>query len=144
MPDKCAPQWLDSPNGENYGTDPMASTSITWAEMVDNSDPMAQPAVPYVWPNSGDGVFPGLEALYGDMESKDIEGTMELESVDYDGSDEDMPATMPADGDEPADDTADDTATEPADEVTPPPSSAHAMSGSLAAIVLLMAGAIVM
>ena len=132
MPDKCAPQWLDSPNGKDYGTDPMKSTSITWAEMVDNSDPMAQPAVPYVWPNSGDGVFPGLEALYGDMESKDIEGTMELESIDYDGSD----------GDEPADDTV----TEPEVESTPPPtpSSAHIMSGSLAGIVLLMAGAIVM
>lgn len=142
MPDKCAPQWLDSPNGKDYGTDPMKSTSITWAEMVDNSDPMAQPAVPYVWPNGGDGVFPGLEALYGDMESKDIEGTMELESIDYDGSDGDEPATMPADGDEPADDTV----TEPEVESTPPPtpSSAHIMSGSLAAIVLLMAGAIVM
>jgi hypothetical protein len=64
MPDMCPKEWLDSPNGAGYGTDEMSSTSNTWCEMDNNADPMAQPLVPYKWPNSGNGSFPGLE-LYG-------------------------------------------------------------------------------
>jgi hypothetical protein len=66
--------WLESPNGQGYGADKMTSTSITWAEMDDNKDPIAQPAVPYKWPNAGDGIFPGHE-LYGDMLIKPAGGT---------------------------------------------------------------------
>ena len=83
MPDKCASEWLDSPNGQGYAADPMKTTSITWAEMIDNNDPMSQPLVPYAWPNSGDGVYPGLEKLYGDAESKDIAFTTTLPVHDH-------------------------------------------------------------
>jgi len=83
MPDKCASEWLDSPNGQGYAADPMKTTSITWAEMIDNNDPMSQPLVPYAWPNSGDGVYPGLEKLYGDAESKDIAFTTTLPDLEY-------------------------------------------------------------
>lgn len=64
MPDQCASEWLSSPNGAGYGTDNKTATSITWSEMDDNADPMAQPSVPYIWPNSGDGVYPGHKILY--------------------------------------------------------------------------------
>ena len=64
MPDKCPSTWLDSPNGKGYGADAETATSITWSEMADNSDPMAQPALPYAWPNKGDGIFPGYKMLY--------------------------------------------------------------------------------
>lgn len=73
-PTQCPGTWLDSPNGQGYGTDKMTSTSITWAEMEDNDDPMAQPAVPYKWPNSGDGIYPGHE-LYGDLMIKPAPGS---------------------------------------------------------------------
>lgn len=63
-PNVCPTTWLDSPNGKNYGQDKMTSTSITWAEMDNNEDHMAQPALPYKWPNSGKGIYPGHE-LYG-------------------------------------------------------------------------------
>ena len=63
-PNVCPTTWLDSPNGKNYGEDKMTSTSITWAEMDNNEDHMAQPALPYKWPNSGKGIYPGHE-LYG-------------------------------------------------------------------------------
>lgn len=79
-PERCPSTWLDSPNGEGYGTDPMTSTSITWSEMTDNTDPMAQPSVPYVWPNSGDGIYPGKE-LYGDLKIKPAPGTYVTEFV---------------------------------------------------------------
>lgn len=64
MPEKCAPEWLDSPNGENYGKDPLTATSITWAVMENESDPMSQPEVPYAWPNASKGKFPGIDTLY--------------------------------------------------------------------------------
>ena len=83
MPDNCPAEWLDSPNGKDYAADGMKTTSITWAEMVDNDDPMAQPVVPYVWPNAGSGVYPGYEMLYGDVESKDIDGTYTMSDVEY-------------------------------------------------------------
>jgi hypothetical protein len=73
-PEKCPSTWLDSPNGENYGSDKMTSTSITWSEMDNNEDPMAQPAVPYKWPNSGNGIYPGHE-LYGDKLIKPAPGS---------------------------------------------------------------------
>merc|ERR1711966_378051 len=60
LPDDCPSTWLDSPNGQGYGAADDTSTSITWSEMKDNDDPMSQPAVPYVWPNAGDGVYPGF------------------------------------------------------------------------------------
>lgn len=84
MPDKCASEWLQSPNGQGYGTDPMTSTSITWCEMDDNMDPIAQPALPYKWPNSGEAsIFPGLE-LYGDKPVKKAPGVYVNEVVDID------------------------------------------------------------
>jgi len=42
--------------------------------MVNNDDPISQPAVPYVWPNSGNGIFPGHE-LYGDFAIKPAPGS---------------------------------------------------------------------
>jgi hypothetical protein len=72
-PTKCPSTWLDSPNAKGYGADKMKSTSITWSEMDDNSDPMAQPIVPYQWPNAGDGIYPGHE-LYGDLMVKPAPG----------------------------------------------------------------------
>lgn len=73
MPEKCDSKWLDSPNGMNYAASDFTSTSITWAEMDNNDDPMAQPAVPYIWPNSGNGIFPGLE-LYEEKDSREAPG----------------------------------------------------------------------
>ena len=61
----------------------MKTTSITWAEMIDNNDPMSQPLVPYAWPNSGDGIYPGFEKLYGEAESKDIAFTTTLPGLEY-------------------------------------------------------------
>ena len=71
MPDKCAAQWLDSPNGQGYAADSTKSTAIVWAEMDSNALPWAQPMVPYKWPNSEDGIFPGHTMLYGDSDSKE-------------------------------------------------------------------------
>lgn len=51
--------------------------------MVDNNDPISQPAVPYVWPNCDNGIFPGYPTLYGSSESKDIPDTIEIEGIDY-------------------------------------------------------------
>jgi len=73
-PQACPATWLDSPNGKDYQTDKTKSTSITWSEMDDNSDPMAQPLVPYKWPNSGDGIYPGHEA-YGGLMIKPVSGS---------------------------------------------------------------------
>lgn len=75
-PDVCPSTWLDSPNGKSYigADDDMKSTSITWAETEDNDDPMAQPKVPYKWPNSGNGLYPGHE-LYGGFMVKPAGGS---------------------------------------------------------------------
>lgn len=85
MPDKCASEWLSSPNGQGYAADPMKTTSITWAEMIDNTNPMSQPLIPYAWPNSEPegGIYPGLSMLYGDADSKDINFTTTLPNFDY-------------------------------------------------------------
>lgn len=72
-PEACPSTWLDSPNGQGYGMDAKTSTSITWSEMEDNYDPMAQPAVPYAWPNSGNGIYPGKE-LYDGLLFKPVPG----------------------------------------------------------------------
>jgi hypothetical protein len=86
MPEKCPALWLRSPNGEGYAQDDLKATSITWSEMDDNMDPMAQPSVPYVWPNAGDGVFPGHSKLYGDDKStKAAPGLYVNEYVDVTG-----------------------------------------------------------
>lgn len=77
--DVCPKQWLDSPNGKSYG-DKLKSTSITWAEMEDNTDPMSQPAVPYKWPNSGNGIYPGHE-LYDGKLIKPVAGSYVTEFV---------------------------------------------------------------
>ena len=73
-PKECPSTWLDSPNAKDYGADAKKSTSITWSEMDDNSDPMAQPIVPYQWPNAGDGIYPGHE-LYGGLAIKPAAGS---------------------------------------------------------------------
>jgi hypothetical protein len=66
MPQQCPSEWLKSPNGKGYkNADEKLSTSITWSAMVNENDPISQPAVPYVWPNKGEGIFPGHE-LYGE------------------------------------------------------------------------------
>lgn len=72
-PSVCTSTWLDSPNAEGYAASDMTTTSITWSEMDDNEDPMAQPLLPYTWPNSGDGIYPGLE-LYGGKPFKPAPG----------------------------------------------------------------------
>ena len=48
--------------------------------MDDNMNPMAQPAVPNQWPNSGDGFFPGHE-LYDGKLIKPAPGTYVTELV---------------------------------------------------------------
>lgn len=73
-PDSCPSTWLDSPNGANYG-DKYNSTSITWAEMDDNKNQIAQPMCPYKWPNSGDGIFPGHELYDKDAIVKPVAGS---------------------------------------------------------------------
>jgi len=73
-PADCPATWLESPNGKGYGADSKTSTSITWSEMDDNNNPMAQPLVPYQWPNSGNGIYPGHE-LYGDSTFKSVSGS---------------------------------------------------------------------
>lgn len=82
MPDMCAPQWLDTPNGQGYGSDSTKSTAIVWAEMDNNDDPMAQPMVPYKWPNSESGIYPGHTMLYGESESKEAPAPYVIEFVD--------------------------------------------------------------
>jgi hypothetical protein len=82
MPDMCAPQWLDSPAGKGYATDSTKSTAIVWSEMDNNDDPMSQPAVPYVWPNSETGIYPGHTMLYGDSASKEAPAPYVKEFVD--------------------------------------------------------------
>lgn len=84
MPEKCESEWLQSPNGQGYGEDPMKSTSITWCEMDDNMNPIAQPALPYKWPVEEKGsIFPGLE-LYDDKPLKPAPGVYVNEVVDID------------------------------------------------------------
>jgi len=80
MPSLCPKEWLQSPNAEGYGKTE-TSTSITWAEMEDNKNPMSQPQVPYQWPNSNDGIFPGHDELYGDSDLKSVNGFYVLEKV---------------------------------------------------------------
>jgi len=83
MPKKCPTKWLDSPNGQNYGEDATKSTSITWAEMEDNDDPMSQPKVSYIWPNAvglDGGIFPGHKLYNGKM-VKPAPGTYVTEVV---------------------------------------------------------------
>lgn len=71
-PEMCPSEWLKTPNAKDYGV-PERSTSITWAEMIDNEDPMSQPVVPYKWPNSGSGSYPGHE-LYTGLNIKPVGG----------------------------------------------------------------------
>jgi len=90
---ECPSEWLKSPNGENYGTDETTSTSITWCEMADNANPMAQPLVPYAWPNTGKGLYPGLN-LYNASATKaapglyitEVVGGVKLEDDSHDSS----------------------------------------------------------
>lgn len=74
MPDKCPKEWLESPNGKNYAKDEKTSTAITWCEMDDNDFVMAQPKVPYQWPNTDSGKYPGLKRLYGDAPKRSAKG----------------------------------------------------------------------
>lgn len=78
-PEMCHPEWLKTPNAKDYGV-PERSTSITWAEMIDNDDPMSQPVVPYKWPNSGSGSYPGHE-LYGGLAMKPVDGVYVTDKV---------------------------------------------------------------
>jgi len=64
MPENCPAQWLDSPNGQGYATNGETATSITWSKMDDEEDQMSQPAVPYMWPTDGSGIYPGFDDLY--------------------------------------------------------------------------------
>jgi len=88
MPEKCPSKWLDSPAGQEYGSDKKTSTSITWSEMIDNSDPMSQPIVPYQWPNAGDGLYPGKE-LYDGKRIKPAAGSYVTELVALPSADPD-------------------------------------------------------
>lgn len=96
MPDMCAPQWLDTPNGQGYGADSTKSTAIVWAEMDNNDDPMAQPQVPYKWPNSESGIYPGHTMLYGDSTSKEAPAPYVIEFVDVNPITPDIQADAPA------------------------------------------------
>eukprot|EP00565_Helicotheca_tamesis_P003851 CAMPEP_0185726460 /NCGR_PEP_ID=MMETSP1171-20130828/2441_1 /TAXON_ID=374046 /ORGANISM="Helicotheca tamensis, Strain CCMP826" /LENGTH=409 /DNA_ID=CAMNT_0028394827 /DNA_START=20 /DNA_END=1249 /DNA_ORIENTATION=+ len=83
MPEVCPKRWLHSPNGQDYQTDPLKSTSITWAEMKDNNDPVSQPKDPYEWPNTAgleDGIFPGKD-LYAGKSVKPAPGMYVTEFV---------------------------------------------------------------
>lgn len=71
-PKECPKEWLHSPNGQDYPSMD-AETSITWAAMEDENDPMSQPKVPYSWPNAGQGIFPGHE-LYNGKPMKPVAG----------------------------------------------------------------------
>lgn len=79
MPEKCPSEWLNSPNGQEYGNG-STSTSITWADMADNDDPISQPKVPYKWPNEGKGIFVGHE-LYDGLLIKKAKGSYVTEFV---------------------------------------------------------------
>jgi hypothetical protein len=58
MPDLCGTEW--DAGASAYPPAANVSTSITWCEMDNNEDAMAQPAVPYVWPIvSKEGGLPG-------------------------------------------------------------------------------------
>eukprot|EP00979_Chaetoceros_neogracilis_P009898 scaffold2284_cov234-Chaetoceros_neogracile.AAC.5 len=76
----CDPEWLKSPNGRIYAASDVTTTSITWSEMANNTSPMSQPAVPYKWPNSGNGIFPGRE-LYKGLAIKPAAGNYVMEFV---------------------------------------------------------------
>ena len=134
QPDKCAATWLDSLNG----ADPDKTTSITWAEMDDNNNPMAQPAVPYVWPNTESGIYPGHSKLYGDNDSKEIDGVMDagIEYHDHvhDDEDEDVDAPVETGDSSPPAETGEGDSG----------SSASVVSGSLAAAAALAIAAIVL
>ena len=149
MPEKCAATWLDSPNGKDYAADSTKTTSITWAEMDDNDDPMSQPAVPYAWPNSGNGIYPGYDVLYpGDLESKDVDGVMTLPDAEYVKSDEPVEDTTgepPVETTLPSDsaDEVTDSVDAPVDSTSngsAPESSASFASMSIASAILTMIG----
>lgn len=144
MPDMCAPQWLDTPNGQGYGADSTKSTAIVWAEMDDNDDPMAQPMVPYKWPNSESGIYPGHTMLYGDSASKEAPAPYVIEFVDVNPNIPDTPDTTTADApaaDEPKEDEepafdAPATASEP--------SSAWLMPNTIAVVLAGLACILIM
>lgn len=140
MPEMCAPQWLDSPNGQGYGVDSTKSTAIVWAEMDNNDDPMAQPAVPYKWPNSESGIYPGHTMLYGDSASKEAPAPFVIEFVDVNPDTPEPPAAEPPVADKPKADepTADEPAAgEPAfnaPATASEPSSAWLMPNTMAIV----------
>lgn len=83
MPEQCPSEWLKSPNGIGYGTK-NTSTTITWAEMEKDTDPMSQPAVPYKWPATRSrkpkSIWPGHGLYYG-MAIKPVQGFYVTEHV---------------------------------------------------------------
>ena len=97
---------------------------------------MAQPAIPYVFPNTESGIYPGHSKLYGDNDSKDIDGVMDA-GIEYHGhvhDDEDDNDDAPAetgDSSPPAETGEGDSG-----------SSASVVSGSLAAAAALVIAAI--
>ena len=117
-------------------SDPDKTTSITWAEMDDNNNPMAQPAVPYVWPNTESGIYPGHSKLYGDNDSKEIDGVMDagIEYHDHVHDDEDVDAPVETGDSSPPAETGEGDSG----------SSASVVSGSLAAAAALAIAAIVL
>jgi len=81
MPEKCSNEWLYSPSG--------CTETVDFHYMDGNGQqhgshvPTSQPMVPYVWPNSGDGIFPGHDQLYEDGQSvKSAPGTFATEFVE--------------------------------------------------------------
>ena len=133
MPDKCSAQWLDSPNGQGYATDSTKSTAIVWAEMDNNALPGAQPIVPYKWPNSEDGIYPGHKMLYGDSDSKEAPAPYVIEFVNVNP---DVPATIPDAADAPTEGaSAEDAPTGDASATSKSePSSAWLMSNTIAVV----------
>lgn len=139
--------WLFT--GKDYPPASTESTSITWSEMTDNNDVMAQPAVPYVWPNSGSGIYPGHATLYGDMDAKDVApAPFVTEFVDVEPETDATTAATAAPGATTAATTAADAgaSTTAATDATPvpnpptpdAPSTAFIVSGSFATLIASM------
>ena len=139
LPDNCPATWLDSPNGKDYAADDLTATSITWAEMADNSDPMAQPALPYAWPNKGDGIYPGHARLYGEeADSKPSPGLYVTEFVDLPAATcDDEAETAPGDDSPAPTAAATDIPTSGASQVKAAAISGAAAAAAAAGMILL-------
>jgi hypothetical protein len=71
MPDMCGTEWDEGASAYPPAAD--VTISITWCEMDDNEDAMAQPAVPYARPIvSKEGGLPGPDRYDSFKAAKDV------------------------------------------------------------------------